>query len=93
MGLHLPMLPNANPPPGKGKNRPKIPPRIRAAVYKRDKYRCVYCGSTRDLTIDHKKALGNGGKNNMANMVTACEPCNAEKADGKAPPMLRKQKR
>lgn len=87
VGTHLPVLAHQ-----KGKNRPKVPKPVRRAVYERDGHRCVYCGSGNDLTIDHKKPLGRGGKNTMANMVTACESCNQVKADGKAPPMLHRRK-
>lgn len=69
----------------KAKNRPKVPPATRAAVYKRDHYKCVYCGSTEDLTIDHKIPVSKGGKNKKDNMVTACSDCNGQKADGHAP--------
>lgn len=69
----------------KTRNRPKVQPTVRAQVYKRDDYKCVYCGATEDLTIDHKKPLGKGGKNKKDNMVTACADCNGQKADGPAP--------
>lgn len=69
----------------KARNRPKVPPATRAAVYERDHYKCVYCGSMDDLTIDHKKPLSKGGKNKYDNMVTACADCNGQKADGKPP--------
>lgn len=67
--------------PGQGKNRPKINPNVRARVYARDGYCCVYCGSPEDLTIDHKKALAKGGSNRESNYVTACRTCNELKAD------------
>lgn len=69
------------PGPGEGKNRPKIKPAVREYIYARDKYRCTYCGSNEDLTIDHVIPLSKGGRNHKTNMTTACKPCNAAKAD------------
>ena len=50
-------------------------------VMKRDKHRCQYCGSTRELTIDHVKPKAKGGRNSFENCVTACRPCNHKKGD------------
>ena len=41
--------------------------------------RCVYCGSTEDLTIDHIKAKTNGGRDEARNLVPACKACNHAK--------------
>ena len=35
--------------------RKHIPKAVREAVFKRDNYRCVNCGSTQNLEIDHKE--------------------------------------
>lgn len=51
-------------------------------VYKRDAYRCRYCG--RDdvpLTVDHLVCWESGGPSTEANLVAACKKCN--KARGK----------
>lgn len=56
--------------------------RLRYEVLRRDQYRCRYCGATAataTLTIDHVTPVALGGKDEMANLVTACEPCNAGK--------------
>jgi hypothetical protein len=54
--------------------------RLRAAVFARDGYRCVYCGmSGVPLAADHLLALANGGKSSMENLVSACVPCNSSK--------------
>jgi hypothetical protein len=50
-------------------------------ILKRDKFKCVYCGSQRDLTIDHVIPRSRGGKNTWANMVTSCGKCNHKKGD------------
>ena len=49
-----------------------------AAIYERDK-RCVYCGATEDLTLDHIVALTNGGPHCEDNLVVACRRCNCSK--------------
>lgn len=53
----------------------------RENVFKRDNYECVYCGSCKNLTIDHVIPQSKGGKDSWDNLVTACRSCNAEKAD------------
>jgi len=45
----------------------------------RDKNVCVYCGSKKELTIDHIIPTSRGGKTNFENCVTACRPCNNKK--------------
>ena len=47
----------------------------------RDKYICVYCGSTKELTIDHVIPVSRGGKYSFENCVTACKPCNNKKGN------------
>ena len=42
--------------------------------------RCVYCGSTDNLTIDHIKAKTLGGRDEARNLVCACRDCNNSKA-------------
>ena len=50
-------------------------------VFKRDGFECQYCGSGRDLTLDHVMPRSRGGTSNWKNLVTACKPCNAKKGD------------
>jgi predicted RNase H-like nuclease (RuvC/YqgF family) len=52
---------------------------LRKTVLKRDKYKCVYCGSEEDLQVDHKIPRKYGGSDNISNLVTACKRCNIEK--------------
>ena len=59
--------------------RKHIPKAIREAVFKRDNYCCVKCGSTKNLEVDHKVPLANGGTNEMANLQTHCRDCNRRK--------------
>ena len=48
-------------------------------VYLRDNFTCQYCGSTKDLTIDHVIPISNGGLNVFENLVTCCHRCNNKK--------------
>lgn len=42
---------------------------------------CVYCGTDKDLTIDHIVPLSKGGENTFGNCTIACRSCNASKSD------------
>lgn len=50
-------------------------------IYRRDGFECVYCGSKKNLTIDHVVPKSKGGDNSWNNMVTCCNKCNFNKAD------------
>lgn len=51
---------------------------LRTLVLQRDNHTCVYCG--REATqADHVVAKANGGKDELANLVAACAPCNNSK--------------
>ena len=51
----------------------------RESIKARDGYKCVYCGSTENLTIDHVRPKSMGGCDTADNCVTACRPCNQAK--------------
>ncbi len=53
----------------------------RSNVFKRDRHECQYCGSKKDLTLDHVHPRSKGGRSNWKNLVTACKHCNAKKGD------------
>lgn len=53
----------------------------RNRIYKRDNYECVYCGSHKNLTLDHVIPKSKGGTNDWTNLVTSCIKCNLKKAD------------
>jgi 5-methylcytosine-specific restriction endonuclease McrA len=53
----------------------------RNVIYKRDGHKCQYCGSTKDLTIDHVVPRSRGGGDTWDNMVTCCSPCNSRKGN------------
>ena len=71
-------------------NMVKRPPRVvrrltRLEIFKRDNYTCQYCGKeTRHLTLDHVMPRFRKGPHTWENVVSACMPCNREKA-GRTP--------
>jgi hypothetical protein len=55
---------------------------VRKIVFKRDNYKCTYCGVLADkLECDHIIPLSKGGSNDMDNLTTACRTCNRQKKD------------
>ncbi|MBD2461093.1 HNH endonuclease [Oscillatoria sp. FACHB-1407] len=59
----------------------KMPPVNRREVLRRDNHTCQYCGSTRNLTIDHIMPRSRGGTHTWDNVVAACDRCNSRKGD------------
>ncbi|KAF8059165.1 PGM2 [Scenedesmus sp. PABB004] len=53
----------------------------RKNVMLRDHHRCQYCGSDRELTLDHVVPVCRGGANSWTNLVTACMACNQRKGN------------
>ena len=53
----------------------------RAAIYERDEHRCVWCGSTEELTVDHLEPRSLGGTNDITNLATACMRHNRERGN------------
>jgi hypothetical protein len=63
--------------------RTALSKKLRFEVFKRDGFRCMYCGATPDkalLQCDHIHPVALGGENEIDNLVTACQPCNAGKS-------------
>jgi 5-methylcytosine-specific restriction endonuclease McrA len=56
-------------------------PLSNAAVLRRDNHECCYCESRKGTTVDHVRPRAKGGKHQWTNVVAACRPCNAKKAD------------
>ena len=59
---------------------------IRYQVLKRDNFRCTSCGAMAQthgvsLHIDHIVPVSRGGKTEMNNLQTLCEPCNLGKSN------------
>ena len=54
----------------------------RRALFARDGWRCVYCGSSAGrLTLDHVVPRSRGGDSVWENVVTSCAPCNLRKGN------------
>jgi len=54
----------------------------RRALFARDGWRCVYCGTASGrLTLDHVVPRSRGGDSVWENVVTSCAPCNHRKGD------------
>lgn len=64
--------------------RKELSKKIRFEVFKRDSFKCQYCGrSSPDviLEIDHIVPVSEGGKNDLLNLVTSCRDCNRGKSN------------
>lgn len=54
--------------------------KVRAAIFERDGWACMYCGdSAGPLECDHIVPISRGGSNDKSNLVTACRRCNRSK--------------
>lgn len=56
--------------------------KLRFEVFKRDSFRCQYCGKAAPdvlLHVDHIKPVASGGLDELLNLVTACVDCNLGK--------------
>jgi 5-methylcytosine-specific restriction endonuclease McrA len=42
---------------------------------------CFYCGSKKQLTVDHVVAIARGGVDSIGNLVSACKSCNSQKRE------------
>jgi 5-methylcytosine-specific restriction endonuclease McrA len=62
----------------------EYPAFTRFNLFLRDKFRCVYCGSGKELTFDHIVPRAQGGRTTWENVATACAPCNLRKG-GRTP--------
>ncbi len=55
---------------------------LRFKVFSRDGFVCQYCGAhppAAILHVDHLHPVSKGGKNDIDNLITACEACNLGK--------------
>jgi len=62
--------------------RKALSKKLRFEVFKRDGFKCVYCGRSAPeviLHIDHVKPVAKGGKNTLVNLVCSCFDCNIGK--------------
>lgn len=58
-----------------------IPQEIREQVKERDGNKCLKCGSTKYLEIDHIKPFSNDGDTVLENLQTLCAKCHGEKGN------------
>ena len=64
--------------------RKQLSNKLRFEVFKRDGFKCQYCGAAAPdvkLHIDHVNPVSRGGSDNIKNLVTSCESCNLGKSD------------
>lgn len=79
--------------------RKSISKKLRFEVFKRDSFKCQYCGKSAPdviLECDHVVPVAEGGKTEMLNLITACRDCNRGKgkirlSDNQAVDKQRKQ--
>jgi len=65
--------------------RKSLTKKTRFDVFKRDSFKCQYCGSCPPsviLEVDHVQPISKGGGNNTDNLITACFDCNRGKSSG-----------
>ncbi len=51
----------------------------KVTAFDRDGWKCVVCGATSNLEMDHAVALMNGGCNEISNLYALCHTCHVEK--------------
>jgi hypothetical protein len=78
--------------------RVPVSKKLRFEVFKRDSFTCQYCGAKSPdvvLVVDHMKPVSGGGDNDILNLITSCQPCNAGKGARKLSDhsVLEKQRR
>lgn len=64
------------------KKRKAISKSVRFEVFKRDNFKCQYCGQSSPeviLHVDHINPVSKGGDNDVMNLVTSCVDCNLGK--------------
>ena len=78
-------LPIRQPRRMRGEDLRNVPLGLRYEVLKRDRFRCVLCGTNPAthsgcvLHVDHIVAFSKGGKTTKGNLRALCEPCNLGK--------------
>lgn len=62
-----------------GRKKKAISAELRRQVLERDAYRCICCGTWKDLTCDHTIPESKGGLTNLGNLRAMCKVCNCKK--------------
>lgn len=68
------------------KYRKQISKKIRFEVFKRDSFKCQYCGNSAPdviLHVDHIEPISKGGDNSILNLITSCDSCNLGKSNNR----------
>lgn len=63
-------------------SRKSLSKKTRFEVFKRDSFKCQYCGRCAPdviLEVDHIIPVSEGGKNDLLNLITSCRDCNRGK--------------
>jgi 5-methylcytosine-specific restriction endonuclease McrA len=58
------------------KHRKQISKKLRFEVFKRDSFKCQYCGNSAPdviLHVDHIEPISKGGDNSILNLITSTE--------------------
>lgn len=56
--------------------------KLRMEIFRRDGFRCTYCGVVGGkLECDHVVPVSKGGTNELSNLTTSCRSCNRSKKD------------
>ncbi len=58
-----------------------IPQHVKSEVWKRDGGRCIECGASDYLALDHVIPFSKGGANTVKNLQLLCRRCNSAKGD------------
>ncbi|MDC4235638.1 HNH endonuclease, partial [Pasteurella multocida] len=62
--------------------RTALSKKVRFEVFKRDSFKCQYCGKSAPdvvLHVDHINPVSNDGTNDIMNLITSCSECNLGK--------------
>lgn len=54
-------------------------PIVRNNIFERDGRKCIKCGDTESLTLDHIVPIIKGGDNSLDNLQVLCKSCNSSK--------------
>lgn len=55
------------------------PHKLRKAAKQRDGHKCVKCGNTNNLEVDHILNTAQGGTHTLNNLQTLCHTCHKQK--------------